>query len=144
MMGPFLNFRLKLIKQEVDVLCRFPDRSSTVEFAARIDEVEGVKEMAAFVALITSGIIVVAARALSLDISISQKGAVFLTERLLGSLLSEETIVPETFEDGLGDLGVLWCRRAAKDIEAYFKPLIHLAVNLVVLCAELLRSDLLL
>jgi hypothetical protein len=67
-----------------------------------------------------------------------------LTERLLGGALVKESIFMETLEDGLGDLGVVLSRGAAEVIESNVEPLVNLLMDLVILCAKLLRCDLLL
>lgn len=67
-----------------------------------------------------------------------------LTEGLLGGALVKESIFMEALEDSLGDLGVVLSRSAAKVIESDVEPLVNLLVDLVILCAKLLRRDLLL
>jgi hypothetical protein len=67
-----------------------------------------------------------------------------LTEGLLGGALAKESIFMEALEDSLGDLGVVLSRGAAEVIESDVEPLVNLLVDLVILCAKLLRRDLLL
>jgi hypothetical protein len=128
----------------VDVFRLTADRGGSVELAAGVDEVEGIEEVTTLVALVSTGIVVVAAGAFTLNITISQERAVLLAERLLGGALAKESVVIEALEDGLGDLGVLLGRGAAEVIESDVEPLVNLLVDLVILCAKLLRRDLLL
>jgi Co/Zn/Cd efflux system component len=120
------------------------DRGGSVELAAGVDEVEGIEEVTTLVALVTACIVVVAAGAFTLNVTISQEGAVLLTEGLLGGALVKESIFMEALEDSLGDLGVVLGRGAAEVIESDVEPLVNLLVDLVILCAKLLRRDLLL
>ncbi|KAI5297226.1 hypothetical protein KEM55_004994, partial [Ascosphaera atra] len=93
-LGPLLDFRLKLVETKMDVFRSLAHRRRTVELAAGLDQLKGIKQVAALVALISSGVIIVAAGAFTLDISIGQERAVRLAKRLLSSLLHEEAIVP--------------------------------------------------
>jgi hypothetical protein len=128
----------------VNVLGLTTNRGSSVELATGLDKIKGVKKVSTFVTLITTRIVVVASRAFTLNVTISQEGAVLLTEWLLGGALTEETVIPEALEDCLRDLCVLLGRGAAEVVKTNVEPLVHFLVDLVVLGAKLLRRHLLL
>lgn len=119
------------------------DRGGTVELAVGVDEIKGIQQVTTLVALVTTGVIVMASRALSLHVSISQERAVRFTKRLLCRLLREISVLIESLEDDLRNLGVLLCRSSAKVIEPNVKPIVDFFMNLVVFGTQLLGRHLL-
>ena len=142
--SPFLDLRLELVEQDVDVFRLAADGGSAVKLAAGVDEIKGIKEVTALVTLVSTGIVVVAAGAFTLHEAISQERSVLLAEGLFGGALSEEAVLVQALEDRLGDLGVLLCRGATEVIEADVEPFVDILVDLVVFGAQILRRYLLL
>jgi hypothetical protein len=135
---PLLNLRLELVEQDVNVFGLAADWGSTIELAAGVNKIKGIEKMTALVALVSTGIIVMAAGALALNIAISQEGTVLLAERLFSGAFTEEPVLMQALEDGLRDLGVLLCGCATEVVEADVEPFIHFLVNLIVLGAKVL------
>ena len=127
----------------MDVLGLAADGGGTVELAVGVDEIKWIQQMTTLVALVTTGVIIMASRALSLHISISQERAVRFTERLLCRLLREISVLIEPLENRLRNIGVFLRRGPAKVIESNLKPFVDFLVNLVVFGTQFLRRHLL-
>jgi hypothetical protein len=137
-MNPLLDLRLEFVKKDVNVFRLTADGGSSIELAARVDQVKRIEEVTTLVTLVSTSIIVVTAGTLTLDITISQERTVLLTEGLLSGALAEEAVLMQALEDRLRDLGVLFCRCATEVVEADVEPFVHFLVNLVVLGAQVL------
>lgn len=120
------------------------DGGSAVDLAARVNEIKGIEEVTALVALVPTGIVVVAAGAFTLNEAISQERAVLLAEGLFGGALAEVAVLVQALENRLRDLGVLLCWCAAEVVKTYVEPFVHILVDLVVFGAQIFRRHLLL
>mmetsp|Transcript_24631 Transcript_24631/g.66990 ORF Transcript_24631/g.66990 Transcript_24631/m.66990 type:complete len:386 (+) Transcript_24631:1586-2743(+) len=109
--------------------------------APRVDELRGVEQLAALVALVAARVVVATVRAGARDESVSEE----LTERfrveLLCGLLEEETALVAVHEDGLRDLRLVGRGCAPEVVELDVEPLVHLRVDGVVLVADLLGGE---
>lgn len=135
---PLVNLGLQLLQANKDVRRVARDGSSAVDLASWVDELKRIQQAAALVALVTSGIVVVALRARSLDESVRQEGIVLLTVRLFCRPLLKEVVFVQLEEDILHNLRLLLGRGSAKVVEANLEPIVNLLVLDVELVAELL------
>lgn len=62
-------------------------------------------------------------------------------ERLLIGVFRKMSILMQLQKDILRNLGVLYRRSSAKDVESQLEPFVDLGVDLVVFCAELFWGD---
>lgn len=134
-------------------------RRGAIELASRVDQpagslcfgnivlfgsigvslgLEGVKKATTSVALISTGAIVVADTALSLDESIGKELVVFGVgaEGLGGLALLDVIVLPEVDEDGLDNFGLLLGRCSAENVEVDSEPVVDVLVNLVIFGTE--------
>jgi len=108
----------------------------TVELTVWIDKLEWIKKIAAFVALVTSSIIVLTSRASTLSITICKEGLVFLTVWLRSCPLLKVAILMKLREDILCYYCLLFCRSPPEVVKSNFEPVIYFFVFLVVFIAE--------
>lgn len=128
------------------------DRSRAVKLALGVDKPPGslgllvarsikiglhrIEQVTAGIALVTTSTLVMAQRALSLYITISQEGLVLGAVCLSGLALLNVAIVPQVLEDRLHDFSVLICGRATKGVKVDPEPVVDLLVNRVILGAK--------
>ena len=106
------------------------DRCCTVELTMWIDKLERIKKIAALVALITSGIVVLTSRTGTLNVAVCKKGFVLFTVGLCSCPLLELAILVKLREDILSDHGLLFCCGPSEVVKSNFKPVVHLFVLL--------------
>ncbi len=104
---PLLQLRQN--RRQIDVeVGGFPDhRSRSVHGTAGIDEVRGIEQLAAVLALITAGILVAAVRARSADVAVGEEHLRLLAVELFDRFLTDVPVVVQFQEDVLGHLRVL-------------------------------------
>lgn len=107
--------------------------------ALRLDEIWSIDQLTAAIALVTLGIRVVAHRALTTHVSVSQEAVTLRTIKLIDHLIESVAARVEVVKYLLGDFGVYWGRCPAKDVEVAIEPLVYFLVNLVVFVADLTR-----
>jgi hypothetical protein len=107
---------------------------------------EGVQEVAASIALVAAGALVMADGAFALDKSISQEGVVGLDGAVgtPGFALFYVAILEELGENLLDNVGLVIRRRAVEDVKVEAEPVVDGLVQGVVLGAQSGRVDALL
>ena len=139
-----LELGLERSQREIEVRGLADRRGGAGDLALRVDELGGVQERTALLALIPTGVRVAADRAGPLDVAVREEHLRLLVVELLLLFLLEETVGMEPEEELL--------RRAVVDrpggpgivVKAHPEPLEGGAVELVVAVDDLLRRDLLL
>lgn len=115
------------------------DGVRSADDAPRFLELLWLKQLAAFITLVSSGVIERAVRAGSSNVPVSKEVRAFFAERPLLGILHYELILVQVLEDVLRDLFVIFRRGSAENIEIDVEPLVHLVLNVVVLCADFSR-----
>lgn len=107
---------------------------------------QGVEQVTAFVALVSSGAVVIADGAGTLNEAVSEEGVVSLdgAEGLDSLALLNVAILPQLGEDVLDNFGLLGSGGSAEDIKGDVEVVVDALVNGVVLGAEGSRVDTLL
>lgn len=102
-MGYFDIEHVYLGKIDKELHGRLDDRSLAAEFTPRIDQLNGIDEMTAAIALITSSIIVLAPRTSTLDKSVSQELIARFTQQLVHRFRDYIPLIFNPQEHFLGD-----------------------------------------
>lgn len=136
---PLLNLGLQLLEADKDVRRVSGHGGGAVDLATRVDELKGIQQAAALVALVAPGVVVVALGTRPLDEAVRQEGVVLLAVGLLRRPLLEVVALVQLEEDVLHNLRLLLRRRAAKVVEPDLEPVVNLLVLDVELVAQLLR-----
>ena len=106
--------------------------------ASWVDQLNGIDQFAAAIALITTGVIVATVRASASYESIVKEAVAAEALELGYLLLVSVALLLEVDEDVLSDLGMLFGAGSAKQLGVALEPLVNLLVDLVVLVADLL------
>ena len=116
----------------MDMFCFSGNGCGTVNFTPRVDEAEGIKEVATFVALISPSVVILADWTCAFDKSVCEKFVVGIAIGLLVGFLNEQIVFVKLQEDVLGYLSMLSSRCAAEDVECNFEPVVNFGMNLVI------------
>ena len=128
---------------EVDeqVLARDDARHGARELAPRVDELRRVEQRAALVALVATGVLVLALGAGAHHVPVREELPELVAVQLLLCLLLQHAPLVEVPEDFLCNLRLRARARAPKVVEIDHEPLVHRPVNLVEVVANLARTD---
>ena len=117
------------------MLCFPRHRCRAIEFAPRLEQLEGIKQMPTLVALISPCVLIRTKRTGAFHETICQEALVCLAVRLCGGLLLQITVLVEFRENVLRDVGLLGRGCAAEMIEGDVEPFIDVGVQCEVLIA---------
>ena len=108
--------------------------------AARVDQLDGIQELAAVLALVPARVGVLAVGAGAQDVAVREEPLVLLAEGLAQDALVDVPVLVELREDVLRDLGVHRHGGAAEPVEGDVEPCVDVAVDGVVAVAQLPRA----
>ena len=87
------------------MLRRLDDGRGAADFAARLDQLDGVDELAALVALVAARVIVAAQRTDALDEAVGEEAAAALAQQLIDAIARDAAVTLQRPEDVLSDPG---------------------------------------
>jgi len=149
LLDPCLQVRLDLCKIDENMF-RLSHLWSGIavflELAFGIDEFGCIDEIAAAVALVTPGIMILAStpRTCATDEPISEELLTLWTILLLNYLFKGVFGCSQCHEDFLGDFGLNWSRSSSKELSITVEPLINLLMDGMIFLANLCWSQVLL
>lgn len=104
------------------------------DLAAGLLELDGIEQLAAAIALVAAGVVVVAVGTRALHVAIGQEARAALAVGLLDRLLEKVLIPIESLKDFVSDGCLLGGGGASKDVGADAEPVVNVGVQLVILC----------
>ena len=139
---PLLDLVLQLRLEEEEVL-GLPDLQvgGAGDRGARVDQVGGVQDAGAVLALVAAGLVVAAVRAGALDIAVREETAVGGRVDLADRPLLDEAVLVEAAGEVLGDLHVLRAGAAAEVVEREREAVVDRLLRVMRLGAELRDRD---
>ncbi len=139
---PGLDLVLELGLQEEEVLGLADlEIGGSGDGRAGLDQVRGVQDAGAVLALVAAGLVVAAVRAGALDVAVRQEAAVGGRVDLPDRALLDEAVLLELAREVLGDLGVLRRGAAAEVVEGQLEAVVDRLLGVVGLRAELGDRD---
>ena len=132
---------LELRQVEEEVLRLPEDRRLAVDLGARVDQVDGVEQVAAVVALVATRILVPADRARAFDVAVGQRVSGRRRERAHRRLLDQVPVLPERPEDVARHARMVLGRRPGEEVVADPEPPQVLADLLAVEVDQLLVAS---
>ena len=129
-------------RQVDEQVLRLPDhRGGGADAAPRVDQLDGIQELPAVLALVPARVRVMAVGAGAQDVPVGEEPLVLLAEGLAQDALVDVPVLVELREDVLRDLGMHRHGGPAEPVECDGEPFVDVAVDGVVAVAQLPRRD---